>query len=191
MQPIFLPIILRALLLFSLLALSTCFGLTSPTVSRAAFLQTSAGSLLVSLVPSTSDDFTKDPRGFSYNVLEHGTPAPSPLQRGQSVSCDYTLTLDSFDGTKVDSSKGILGKPLSFPVGVGQVIKGWDLAIRDMAPGERRLIVIPPELGYGDKKMGGKIPASSTLFFDVTLVSVGKVPEFNQKQLEWLKEHPE
>ena len=183
--------LLRLLSLLISLPMSI-FGLVPTTLSRAAFLQTS--SVLVSLA-SNANEFQTDPRGFQYKVLDPGTPLASPLQRGQSVSCSYTLTLGGFEGgtaQKVDSSKGVLGdKPLKFPVGVGQVIKGWDYAVRDMSPGERRLLIIPPELGYGNNKMGGKIPASSTLYFDVTLTEVGKVPEFNQKQLDWLKEHPE
>ena len=75
-----------------------------------------------------------------------------------------------------------------------QVIKGWDLAVRDMGPGERRLLIVPPSLGYGEKDVGSllkKIPANSELYFDLTLVELGPVPNFDQKQRDWLETHPE
>ena len=63
-----------------------------------------------------------------------------------------------------------------------------------MGPGERRLLIVPASLGYGEKDVGSplkKIPANSTLYFDVTLVDIGAVPNFDQKQRDWLEAQPE
>ena len=63
--------------------------------------------------------------------------------------------------------------PLSFIVGVGKVIKGWDQGVLGMKVGGKRTLLIPPQMGYGDKDVGnGLIPANSTLLFDIELVEV-------------------
>ena len=74
------------------------------------------------------------------------------------------------DGTVFDSSIE-RGEPLEFRAGTGRVIPGWDETVIDMQRGERRLIVIPPELAYGDRAVGGVIPANSFLVFEMELVS--------------------
>ena len=85
---------------------------------------------------------------------------------GQTVDVHYTGLLET--GTKFDSSHD-RGKPLSFPLGQGRVIKGWDEAIALMSKGEKRTLVIPPELGYGSQPKS-KIPPNSTLIFEVELI---------------------
>jgi FKBP-type peptidyl-prolyl cis-trans isomerase len=68
------------------------------------------------------------------------------------------------------------GKPLEFVVGVGYVIKGWDMALLQMKKGEKRRIVIPPVLGYGSRGVPGVIPADATLIFEVELLDI-KTPK--------------
>lgn len=73
--------------------------------------------------------------------------------------------------TKTTSIANKKGKPFSFKVGKGQVIKGWDVGIAGMAIGGERRLTIPASLGYGSRGMPG-IPANSQLTFDVKLLEI-------------------
>lgn len=61
---------------------------------------------------------------------------------------------------------------VSFRVGTGQVIRGWDEAFGNMSVGEERLIVLPSNLAYGERGAGGIIPPGATLYFDVELLAI-------------------
>lgn len=88
---------------------------------------------------------------------------------GDGISVHYTGTL--IDGTKFDSSLD-RGEPFRFDLGAGQVIKGWDQGLVGMKVGEKRKLTIPPGLGYGAQAVGNKIPANSTLIFEVELLEI-------------------
>lgn len=91
--------------------------------------------------------------------------------QGKTVSVQYRGTLS--DGTEFDSSASRNNEPLTFTVGAGQMIPGFDYGVQGMRVGGTRSITIPPELGYGSQPAGGgKIPANSTLIFEVTLEKV-------------------
>ena len=90
-------------------------------------------------------------------------------ETGNTVVVHYTGTL--LDGTKLDSSLD-RGEPFSFVLGSGQVIQGWEQGILGMQIGEKRKLTIPPSLAYGDKAVGGVIPANSTLVFEVELLEI-------------------
>ncbi|WP_038017242.1 FKBP-type peptidyl-prolyl cis-trans isomerase [Synechococcus sp. PCC 7335] len=106
--------------------------------------------------------------GLQYVVIAEGDGA-SP-QPGNRVFVHYVGTLE--DGTKFDSSRD-RGKPFNFTIGRGQVIKGWDEGVAMMQVGDRRKLIIPPDLGYGARGAGGVIPPNATLIFDVELLRIG------------------
>jgi len=74
-------------------------------------------------------------------------------------------------GTKFDSSRD-RGEPFKFAIGAGQVIRGWDEGVQGMQPGGQRRLVVPADLGYGDRGAGGVIPPGATLIFDVELLQI-------------------
>lgn len=107
--------------------------------------------------------------GLQYWDIKEGTGATAVP--GEMVSVHYTGWLTS--GEKFDSSVD-RGQPFSFPLGAGQVIKGWDEGVAGMKVGGKRQLRIPPQLGYGARGAGGVIPANATLIFDVELLQAGK-----------------
>ena len=97
-------------------------------------------------------------------VLGDGEEAVS----GKTVTVNYTGTL--VNGDQFDSSIG--RAPFSFPLGAGRVIKGWDEGVSGMKVGGKRILTIPPELGYGSRGAGNVIPANATLIFEIDLLKV-------------------
>lgn len=104
------------------------------------------------------------PSGLKYVVVEEGV-GDTP-KKGAVVTVHYTGKL--LNGKKFDSSYD-RKQPIDFPVGSGQVIKGWDEALLGMKKGEKRVLIIPPSLGYGPSGRG-PIPSNAIMVFDVELV---------------------
>jgi len=111
------------------------------------------------------------PSGLQYEdtVSGQGKEAKS----GQDVSVHYTgwLYKDGVKGAKFDSSKD-RGEPFEFELDGGMVIRGWDEGVQGMKIGGTRVLVIPPQLGYGARGAGGVIPPNATLMFEVELLGV-------------------
>lgn len=98
-------------------------------------------------------------------VLVEGTGAsPTP---GQTVTAHYTGKLQ--DGTVFDSSVS-RGRPFQFVIGAGRVIKGWDVGMATMKVGEKAVLTIAPDYGYGKGGAAGVIPGNATLLFEVQLL---------------------
>ena len=119
---------------------------------------------IAAMVNAAEKEFTT-PSGLKVEIIKEGT-GPKP-QAGQTVSVHYTGTLP--DGKKFDSSRD-RGEPISFPLGQGRVIRGWDEGIALLNVGTRAKLTIPPDLGYGASGAGGVIPPNATLIFDVELM---------------------
>ena len=102
-------------------------------------------------------------------VIEDLVLGDGPEARaGDSISAHY-VGVSHATGEEFDASWN-RGSPLEFRLGVGQVIKGWDLGIVGMKVGGRRKLTIPPDLAYGDRGAGGAIKPGETLIFVVDLV---------------------
>ncbi len=104
--------------------------------------------------------------GLQYQDTKVGTGAEA--KKGNTVTVHYVGTLA--DGTKFDSSRD-KNQPFTFILGAGQVIPGWDEGVAGMKVGGIRKLVIPPAIGYGSQA-NGAIPANSTLYFEVELLTV-------------------
>ncbi len=114
------------------------------------------------------DNATTTESGLKYIDIKEGD-GESP-EKGQTVIVHYTGVLQS-NGKKFDSSRD-RNDPFSFPIGVGRVIKGWDEGVGSMKVGGQRILIIPPELGYGSRGAGRVIPGNATLIFDVELLEI-------------------
>ncbi|KAJ5100439.1 hypothetical protein N7456_006491 [Penicillium angulare] len=114
--------------------------------------------------------------GVQRKIITRGKGV-APVE-GDKVSIHYTGWLydakkasKGFQGKQFDSSRNPGRGPLEVVIGTGQVIKGWDEGVMEMSLGEKATLTITPDYAYGDKSMG-KIPAGSTLIFEVELLKV-------------------
>jgi FKBP-type peptidyl-prolyl cis-trans isomerase len=133
-----------------------------PSVApKATAAQTGGGPPPVSAEPTVTASGLK--------IIEIKAGTGDEAQKGQTVSVHYTGWLA--DGTKFDSSLD-RGQPLSFVLGAGQMIPGFDEGVAGMKVGGERRLIIPPNLAYGAQGRPPRIPANAELTFDVQLVSV-------------------
>jgi FKBP-type peptidyl-prolyl cis-trans isomerase FkpA len=111
------------------------------------------------------------PSGLQYEDTVVG--AGDEAKAGHHVTVHYTgwLYEGGQKGAKFDSSKD-RSDPFEFPLGAGHVIRGWDEGVQGMKVGGTRILVIPPQMGYGARGAGGVIPPNATLLFEVELLGV-------------------
>ena len=115
-------------------------------------------------------DFPEGPPPTDLEITDLTVGAGAEAAAGNTVSVHYVGVAHS-TGEEFDASYN-RGAPLDFPLGVGQVISGWDQGVQGMKVGGRRQLVIPPHLGYGDRGAGGAIKPGETLIFVVDLLEV-------------------
>lgn len=122
---------------------------------------------LKSVIISNKSAAVTTPSGLTYIVTQPGTGAK--LKAGDTVRVHYTGLLTS--GVKFDSSLD-RNDPISFELGAGKVIKGWDEGLQKLHIGDRATFFIPPDLGYGARGAGNVIPPNATLIFIIEVVGV-------------------
>ena len=133
-----------------------------------AFESQPGGQVATAYAPELAVDLntmTELEGGLRIRDIEPGTGDTATA--GDRVRVDYTGWLPN--GVQFDASDG---NPITFTLGVGDVITGWDQGVAGMQVGGRRMLVIPPDMAYGDRGRAGVIPPNATLVFDVTLVEV-------------------
>lgn len=114
-------------------------------------------------------DAIKDENGIFQKVIRKGSGDVPP--KGSTVSIIYKGML--LDGTVFDQS-ALSGGPFKFRIGTGEIIEGWEKVVSTMTKGEKRLVVIPPELAYGSSGISGVIPADAFLVFELELTGIAK-----------------
>jgi FKBP-type peptidyl-prolyl cis-trans isomerase FkpA len=129
--------------------------------------------LLFTMVAFGQAKMTTTNSGLQYQDSKVGTG--DVAMKGNTVQVHYTgwLFAGGKRGAKFDSSVDA-GKPFEFKLGARQVIQGWDEGVEGMKVGGKRELIIPPNLAYGSREVGGVIPANSTLDFEVELLKVSK-----------------
>ncbi|KMT15875.1 hypothetical protein BVRB_3g055630 [Beta vulgaris subsp. vulgaris] len=109
------------------------------------------------------------PNGLVIEDISMGKPDGKRASRGSKVSVHYTGKLQK-NGKQFDSNVG--RKPFKFRLGIGSVIKGWDIGLEGMRVGDKRRLTIPPAMGYGASGAPPQIPPNAWLVFDVELADV-------------------
>jgi FKBP-type peptidyl-prolyl cis-trans isomerase len=139
-----------------------------PTLTFIALLL----ALTIGVFAQGQGNVTTTKSGLKYIDQRVGTGTEAV--KGSTVQVHYTgwVYVDGKRGAKFDSSVG--GQPYEFRLGDRQVMPGWEEGVQGMKIGGKRELIIPPDLAYGSREIGGVIPANSTLDFEVELLKVSK-----------------
>jgi peptidylprolyl isomerase len=138
-----------------------------------AAMAAAATSPLISTIASAQTAGKPMTTASGLQIIDNTVGTGASPKSGQTCVMHYTgwLYNDGKKGKKFDSSVD-RNEPFEFPIGQGQVIKGWDEGVASMKVGGKRTLIIPPALGYGARGAGGVIPPNATLMFDVELLAV-------------------
>ena len=171
----------RGLAIAFLVALTGCQQSSTSTSESSSAATSSGGSSASSSQPASSTPSAATSSattgsapvvtasGLKIEDLVVGTGATA--EKGKTVSVHYTgWLIDKSKADPFDSSVG-RGQPYEFALGTGAVIRGWDEGVQGMKVGGKRLLTVPPDLGYGAQG-NGPIPPNSTLIFEVELLDV-------------------
>ena len=162
-----------ALFLIAAVCVSASFAQTKKrTVKRTIKRTTKGATVKTKVIKKMTNNLISQAAittasGLTYIITKKGEGAQ--LKAGDNVIVHYTGLLTN--GQKFDSSLD-RGEPLSFPLGVGRVIKGWDEGLQKLRVGDHATLIIPPAIGYGSRGAGGVIPPDATLVFIVEIVGV-------------------
>lgn len=138
--------------------------LSSEAKKKAREAREKANAAKIAEVEKHFPGFSKDENGIYYKTTKEGSGSKCGLKK--HAYTDYKGYL--VDGTVFDQSKG--RGPLDFVTGAGKMIPGYDLMVQDMKAGEKRTIVIPSDLAYGDQGYPGVIPGGAYIAFDIELL---------------------
>ena len=157
---------MRLVLVAAVLAAGCSSSVGVKSTSTGAGAEASAGTTAAPKAPAAGK-VHKLASGLVYEdlVIGNGTMADPGLQ----VAVNYTGWLTN--GTEFDSSNRS-GRPYMFTLGAGSVIAGWEQGIKGMRVGGKRKLTIPPDMAYGARGSGDRVPPNATLLFEVELVGV-------------------
>ena len=127
---------------------------------------TQSASVLEGTIASDNNNEMSVKNNLIVNDIKEGTG--KPVETGNIVTVHYVGTFE--DGQEFDASKR-RGEPLTFKVGAGNVIRGWEEGLLGMKVGGERALIIPPELAYGERGIG-PIPPNTTLKFNIELLAI-------------------
>ena len=149
--------------LVALLGAAACLGPSNPAYSQPSGSPPAPGSSKL------------DAKGKELQKIDVKVGSGAEAVKGKAVIVHYTGWLydpsTSQKGAKFDSSRD-RNVPFGFLLGEGRVIRGWEEGVQGMKVGGQRTLIIPPDMGYGERGAGGVIPPNATLIFDVELIEV-------------------
>src|SRR5471032_3618731 len=168
-------IMTRSSILFSLLAgFGASLAQADQADQAAPAAASAAAAATAASAPVVAGSATPGPAADSLIITDNKVGTGKEATVGTTVRVNYTGWLYRplarlSHGKMFDSSRLPGREPLEFPLGGGQVIKGWDQGVAGMKVGGKRTLIIPPEMGYGARGAGGVIPPNATLVFDVEI----------------------
>lgn len=175
LRSLFVPLVLGIALLGIAMMTRTSFlaredpGLPINSAMRQALGQMTLDPADAERVATRYPDAVVTSPGLRYMIDQPGSGSRSPV-RGQFVSIHFRESL--LDGTLIEDSALRGDGPFNFPVGQGRVPAAWDESVKAMTKGEKRTVIVPYWLGYGEKGQRGRVPAKATVVLELELIEL-------------------